>query len=71
MPSFTNYPIFIAESMNPFIVSIAFKCDRCGKISKTLFHICDEEVVELPIKENFFVKTKRIFLVQKTQGQEG
>ena len=71
MSSFTNYPVLISESMNPFDVSIAFKCEECGRISKTLNHVCNQEIVELPIKESFFNKISRILSVQKIQGQEG
>ena len=61
MSSFTNYPILIAESMNPFIVSVAFKCEFCGKVSKTLEHTCFKEEQIVVIKESFPNKIRRLF----------
>ncbi len=61
MSSFTNYPVLISESMNPFDVSIAFKCEKCGRISKTLNHICYEEGEILIVREGILKKIKKLF----------
>ena len=60
MSSFANYPILIAESMNPFLVSVAFKCEFCGKVSRTLEHDCFKEKQIMVIKESFRSKIKRL-----------
>ncbi|MCK5539129.1 MAG: hypothetical protein KAI79_20065 [Bacteroidales bacterium] len=60
MSSFTNYPILIAESMNPFFVSVAFKCELCGKVSRSLEHDCSKEKQMMAVKESFRSKIKKI-----------
>lgn len=69
MSSFTNYPILISESMNPFLTSVTFKCDKCGKISKNLDHVCFEKK-EHVLRESFWTKIRKSFAIHKIKKQE-
>ncbi|PLX20891.1 hypothetical protein C0584_03855 [Candidatus Parcubacteria bacterium] len=36
MRRYTNYPILISDGMNPFSVTVGFRCGECGQISEDI-----------------------------------
>lgn len=61
MTSFTNYPVLIADSMDPFSVSVAFRCELCGRVSRNLDHICLTEEIVADNRQSARDKVKEFF----------